>query len=79
MLFKVVWKLVCDWWPSILSTNVPVDVIYVGMANAFDTVPHTVPQVLVLRPILFLLYITGNCLPDSIKTKIRTFADHSKI
>ncbi len=21
MLFKVVWKLVCDWWPSSLSTK----------------------------------------------------------
>ena len=36
-----------------------------------------IPQGSVLGPILFLLYI--NCLPDSIKTKIRLFADDSKI
>ncbi len=36
-----------------------------------------IPKGLVLGPILFLLYI--NCLPDSIKTNIRLFADDIKI
>ncbi len=48
-----------------------------GSFSNWTKVLSGIPQGSVLGPILFLLYI--NCLPDSIKTKIRLFADDSKI
>ena len=74
------------WLHTFYEMEIPFDCIYLDFAKAFDRVSHQrlltsvvsgIPQGSVLGPSLFTIFI--NDIPNDITSKVRIFADDTKL